>query len=156
MTRREKALERAKRHVGHREVTPNRSPLIDEWVTRCGLDHTKGLPWCAAFASWCVGTVALGSALRLGRAFPGTGAPLPGDLMWFPTDELGHGHCGIVVDTNASDALCIEGNSANMVRYTRRLLSEVHFSSTFGNDWEGVRPPWPECHLIRVEKAGTL
>jgi hypothetical protein len=123
-------VERARTHVGHREVTPNRSTLIDHWLRRCGV--ARGLPWCAAFASWCIDTPKpTAGALALGRAHSETRNPMPGDLMWFATDDKGAGHIGIVVaGVGLDEVLCIEGNSADGVRYVRRLRSEVKFSST--------------------------
>lgn len=146
MIGREAIAARARRHLGHREVTPNRSPLIDVWLRACGVP--TGLPWCAAFASWCleerslqthevamnraaVQPVACAGALKLGRMFPETRNPQLGDLMWFATDGKGAGHIGIVVAAIGLDeVVCAEGNSDNRVRYVRRLRSEVRFSST--------------------------
>jgi uncharacterized protein (TIGR02594 family) len=173
MRSREEIVERARRHVGHREVTPNRSPLIDEWIRRCKLDPAGAYPWCAAFASWCIedraerklgGTlpVAEAGALRLGRSFPATTEPQPGDLMYFPTDDKGAGHIGIVVGVDPEEVLCIEGNSKNQVRIVRRLRSEVRFSSTRVEVWDGPgsnadwAEPWRKrFELVRVSKDGT-
>ncbi|HEY3499756.1 MAG TPA: CHAP domain-containing protein [Polyangiaceae bacterium] len=145
--------------------------MIDAWLRRCGVG--VGLPWCAAFASWCVenraerklGTiveVAQAGALNLGRLFPATSTPQGGDLMFFPTDDKGAGHVGIVVGVSPEEALCIEGNSDNRVRIVRRLRSEVRFSSTRVETWDGPgsnadwAEPWRErWPLVRVEKAGT-
>jgi hypothetical protein len=160
-------VSRARLHVGHREVGgPNRSPLIDAWLRRCGVG--PGLPWCAAFASWCVEereetepglgphAVACAGALRLGRLFPATREPLPGDLMFFATDTKGAGHIGIVVAGDATYALCIEGNSANCVRYVLRLRSEVLFARTRSE--AGVLPSlldFPKTPIVRVTREGT-
>lgn len=131
-------VERARLHVGHRETANNRSPLIDAWLRRCGVG--TGLAWCAAFASWCVenrterklGTVvevAQAGALNLGRTFPETRNPQPGDLMFFATNATGSGHVGIVLAGDNLHVLCAEGNSANSVRLVKRIRSEVRFSS---------------------------
>jgi hypothetical protein len=130
MSDRATVVARAKQHLGHREVTPNSSPLIDGWLRACGVP--LGLPWCAAFASWCIDLKPPRSgALSLGRRFPETRNPQPGDLMWFATDDRGAGHIGIVVaGVGLDEVLCIEGNSANCIRYVRRLRSQVRFSST--------------------------
>lgn len=145
-------LERAKRHVGHREVSPNRSPLIDEWMRACGLDPAGGHPWCAAFVSWCLGlTPGIAGALKLGTSFTATTAPLPADLMYFATNASGSGHIGIVVERGLDEVLCIEGNSENSVRWTRRLRSEVLFATLpLPSD-----SAWPAVPLVRVAKAGT-
>ena len=37
MRTREQIVERALLHVGHKETSNNRSPLIDAWLRRCGL-----------------------------------------------------------------------------------------------------------------------
>lgn len=149
-------VERARRHVGHREVTPNRSPLIDEWIALCGLnpaDPRGPYSWCAAFASWCIGEKQPG-ALKLGRMFPETTSPIPGDLMFFPTDDRGSGHVGIVVeppfDATDPEVLCVEGNSNDGVRYVRRLRAEVTFSRS-----RSYGPWFPEAPLVRVQRAGT-
>jgi hypothetical protein len=125
---REDIVERAKLHVGHRETSQNRSPLIDSWLRRCGLG--PGYAWCAAFASWCLEDVALASAVKLGLAYPATSRPELGDLMWFRTNHKGNGHVGIVVAGDELTVLCVEGNSDNRVRIVRRLRHEVQFAST--------------------------
>jgi hypothetical protein len=171
MYSRAQIVERAKAHVGHHEVTPNSSPLIDEWLRWCGVQ--PGLAWCAAFASWCVVKrvvqthevaanraptlfVACAGAIKLGRMFPATRNPQPGDLMWFATDDKGAGHVGVVVaGVGLDEVLCVEGNSADGVRYVRRLRSEVAFSSTRSEVLplpDGSAVPAP---LVRVSKAGT-
>jgi hypothetical protein len=124
--------------------------------------------WCAAFASWCVeerlerklGTatpVKEAGALNLGRLFPATRNPQPGDLMYFATGG-GKGHVGIVIAVDETEVLCIEGNSQNRVRYVRRLRSEVLFSSTrveaAGPETTLVKP-WPEAPLAHVTIEGT-
>lgn len=148
--------------LGHREVTPNRSPRIDEWIARCGLDPVNGYPWCAAFASWCVSERVSGlstvqvkepGALKLGGLFDRTVTPEPGDLMFFPVDTKGAGHVGIVENVSNLEVLCIEGNSENSVRRVRRLRSEVWFSRTRDEVW--LHEPWPNAPLVRVQKAGT-
>jgi hypothetical protein len=153
MRTREQIIERAKLHVGHREVSPNRSPLIDAWLRRCGLG--PGYPWCAAFASWCLEDVALAGALNLGRHYPATKHPQPGDLMFFATDDKGAGHVGIVVAGDELTVLCIEGNSANMVRYVRRMRVEVRFSRTRDEELELPPITTPAHPLLRVTKDGT-
>lgn len=170
MRTREQIIERARVHVGHREVSPNRSPLIDAWLRRCGLG--PGYPWCAAFASWCVehrvigeypdaepAVVACAGALKLGRMFPATDAPQPGDLMYFATDAKGAGHVGVVVGVAEEDVLCIEGNSANQIRYVQRVRSEVQFSRTRDETWAGDligdRALWVRAPVVHVSYEGT-
>lgn len=167
MRTRKQIVDFASGYVGHREVKPNRSPLIDEWLRRCGLDPEKVYAWCAAFASACVEDretdageiviVACAGALRLGRMFEPTRTPQPGDLMFFPTDGKGAGHVGIVVAGDDLHVLCIEGNSDNRVRFVLRLRSEVFFANV-RPDEELELPPlsrYPKAPLVRVSKAGT-
>jgi uncharacterized protein (TIGR02594 family) len=164
MLTRTEILARAREHVGHREVTPNSSPLIDEWLSECGIDLTippERKPWCAAFASWCLDARNVrgwryAGALSLGMRYADTRNPHAGDLMWFPTDAKGSGHIGIVVAGVGLDTvLCVEGNSDNMVRYVRRTRSEVRFSSTrieamHLTDGSSIRAP-----LVSVSWKGT-
>lgn len=153
MISRAEIVERARRHLGHREVTPNRSPLIDGWVRSCGLDPAAGHPWCAAFASWCVGLEpGIAGALRLGRHFPLCVTPIPGDLMFFPTDAKGSGHVGVIEDVGVHQLLCIEGNSENGIRRTRRFASEVRCARVREAD-DSIE--WANAPLVRVQKAGT-
>lgn len=164
MRTREQIVERARLHVGHREVSPNRSPLIDAWLRRCGLG--PGYAWCAAFASWCVEEredrklggslpVAQAGAQNLGKLFPATPDPQPGDLMWFPL-EAGAGHVGVVVggDDSGERVLCVEGNSANQVRYVYRLRSEVRFART-RTETLALPEENRAAPLVRVQSAGT-
>lgn len=165
MRNRAQIVERARLHVGHKEATPNDSFLIRAWLRRCGV--TKPSAWCAAFASWCVEEreqnggdelvdVKSASVLRLAALFPETSEPQPGDLMWFPTDDQGHGHVGIVVGVSDDEVLCIEGNSANRVRYVRRLRSEVRFASTRPLErWAGAVERRPTAPLVHVSFEGT-
>ena len=152
---RSEIADRARQHLGHREVTPNSSPLIDAWLRACGV--RPGLAWCAAFASWCIGLAkACAGAVKLGRMFPETRNPQVGDLMWFPTDAKGAGHVGIVVAAVGLDyVLCIEGNSNDGVRYVLRVRSEVRFSSTCADALplpDGSAIPAP---LVHVSREGT-
>jgi hypothetical protein len=126
-------VSRAQGELGLEEFAgTNRHPNIDAWLRRCGAP--LGSPWCAAFASWCIsaGTdvVAVAGACNLGRRFPNTENPIPGDMFWYPTDNQGHGHCGIVVGVTLSEVMCIEGNQRNAVRCTRRSRDSLNFSRT--------------------------
>lgn len=158
---------RALEHLGHREVSPNRSPLIDGWIRRCGLDPEGEYPWCAAFASWCIEArlapdggvqrVAWAGALKLLSLFPATRSPRPGDIMGFATGH-GSGHVGIVEDADSVRGLIIEGNSDNQIRRVIRLHEEVQYGRTreLGGATGHHRPgPWPYAPLVRVQKAGT-
>jgi hypothetical protein len=167
MRTRQEIVERARLHVGHRETSNNRSPLIDAWLRRCGLG--PGYAWCAAFASWCVedremhltgedspvlAPVKQAGALKLGRMFPATRDPQPGDLMYFATDDKGAGHVGVVVGGDEDRVLCVEGNSANSVRYAYRTRAEVLFARTRD---EALTLPLESraAPLVHVTKDGT-
>jgi uncharacterized protein (TIGR02594 family) len=164
MLSRAEILARAREHVGHREVTPNSSPLIDDWLSEAGVDlklPPERKPWCAAFASWCIEARNVrgwryAGALSLGMRYADTRNPQPGDLMWFPTDAKGAGHIGVVMaGVGLDEVLCIEGNSDNSVRYVRRMRSEVRFSSVRDEPMllpDGSSIPAP---LVRVSHQGT-
>lgn len=100
---------------------------IRDWLLNVGA-HARD-PWCAAFASHCLGTARIAGAQALGRHFPVTSVPYPGDILWYPTDAI-HGHCGLVIGLSASEVMSIEGNCQNAVRCVRRLRSSVRFSRT--------------------------
>lgn len=164
-------VERARLHVGHKETAPNDSILIRAWLRRCGI--TAPAAWCAAFASWCLEhrdllmddpaedarEIARAGAVKLGQCFPATDNPQPGDLMWFPTDDRGHGHIGIVVDVLPTLVLCIEGNSANRVRYVIRQRSEVQFARTRDEAWTAsdvaTLKQWDSAPLLHPSYEGT-
>lgn len=171
MRTRAQILERARLHVGHRESAPNDSVLIRAWLRRCGI--TSPAAWCAAFASWClehqdllvgpgedIRVVARAGALKLGLSFPETRDPQPGDLMFFATNDKGNGHIGVVVDVLPTNVLCIEGNSANQVRYVIRKRSEVRFACTRPDEpWTGGVVAglqlWDRAPLVAVSFEGT-
>ncbi len=155
MRTRHEIVGRAFVHEWHRETAENDSILIRAWLRLCGI--TAPAPWCAAFASWCLGDRAMAGALKLGRSFPATLSPQPGDLMHFATGK-GAGHIGIVVAVSELEVLCIEGNSQNRIRLVRRLRSEVLFSRTRDEDAGPetiLLEPWPAAPLVRVAREGT-
>ncbi len=101
---------------------------IRDWLLNVGAH--AGDPWCAAFASHCLGTVRIGGAQALGRHFKATNSPYPGDVMWYPTDAI-HGHCGIVIGLSAGEVMTIEGNCQNAVRCVRRERAPLRFARVF-------------------------
>lgn len=127
----QRILYEARSHLGHSEQPPgsNRSALIDEWLWRCGVP--TGSPWCAAFVSWClseVRNVRMASALGFGRAgLFETFKPAAGDVFAFPTDDAGHGHCGLVCGVAAASVMTYEGNVDSQVRCLRRLTAGLRF-----------------------------
>jgi hypothetical protein len=125
---------------------------IQRMLLQC---HAKpGDPWCAAFASMCLGDVAIASALALGAHFPAVDSPLPGDVMWFATGG-GKGHCGIVLGLGRHEVLTIEGNCQNAVRLVRRARDLVRFSST-GSDLQGTCPTsFAEAPFLATSVVGT-
>jgi len=136
--RRRLIVHRAQGKLGITEDPPgsNRGPQIDQWLGRCGV--STGLPWCAAFASWCLDFVSTAGALALGQHFPATLDPYPGDVMYFPTGG-GKGHCGLVLGVSPHEVMTIEGNCQDAVRVVRRARDLVRFGS-IGNDLQGKCP----------------
>jgi hypothetical protein len=151
--RRQAIVERAGAFVGLIERATNRGPDIDTWLERCGAP--LGSPWCAAFASWCLSVhgmplVREAGAQALGRGFPATACPEPGDVMWFPTGAV-TGHCGIVIGVGPIDVATIEGNQDNAVRVVRRARNQVRFASVIDGS---VAVP-PGLALVMVQHEGT-
>ncbi len=154
--RRRAIVARAQSAIGVTEEPPgsNRGPRIDEWLQRCHV--STGQPWCAAFASWCLDTVAIAGALALGGHFDvGAGLlPMPGDVMYFATGA-GKGHCGIVLGMSFHEVMTIEGNCADSVRVVRRARDLVRFGST-GMDTQGTRPqPLASAPFMATSVEGT-
>lgn len=152
--RRRATVRRAQQWLGMTEDPPgsNRGIKIDEWLHRCGV--SAGLPWCAAFASWCLDTVAIAGAQALGLHFPATTLPLPGDVMWFPAGQ-GKGHCGIVTGVGPHEVMTIEGNCQDAVRCVRRARDLVRFGST-GSDTQGTCPaPLASVPFFGTSVEGT-
>lgn len=154
--RRQLIVARATSKVGLHELDSNRGPEIDEWLERCKV--ARGSSWCAAFASWCLSVsgmpdVRQAGAQALGKKFPVTYAPLPGDVSWFPTGKW-EGHIGIFIGGDVVQAAVIEGNSANMVRPVRRLRRDVSFGSVLDSE-AGAAPVPPGLVLVPVASVGT-
>lgn len=153
--RRQAIVARACSAVGELEQAPNRSEFIDRLLRRCGAP--LGSPWCAAFASWCISVdglpeVALVSAQELGRSLRSSTLVTPGDVMWFPTGPH-TGHCGIVIGLGPGEVACVEGNSDDRVRLTRRLTNGVRIGSPLPvQQLPGVPPGLP---LVPVAYLGT-
>ncbi len=127
-------------HLGLVELPPhsNSDPggFIRRWLLAAGAQ--PGDPWCAAYASHCIGTARIASAQGLGKHFPATALPCAGDVMWFPTDDV-HGHCGIVLGVGATEVMTIEGNCDDAVRCVRRERSRVRFAQVL-SDSTGTCP----------------
>ena len=144
--------------VGIVEQGTNRGPEIDTWLERAGV--SLGLPWCAAFVSWCISVPGMpvvreASAQRLGKRLAHTRAPEPGDVMWFPTGPAS-GHCGIVIGCGTGEVAVVEGNSSNRVRVVRRARADVRFAALGIPPFNGLLPTVPPgLDLIPVQHEGT-
>lgn len=133
MTPRELVVAAARAELGLREISgtnTDKAGKIAAWLRACGV--APGLAWCAAFASMCLRaaglTVACAGAVRLGKMWPATDEPLLGDLLWYPTDDQGHGHVGIVIAVSSEFVVSIEGNQRNGVRMVRRRRADCRFT----------------------------
>lgn len=122
----------ALRQVGRAETPPgsNRSATIDAWLRRCGVG--VGNPWCAAFVSAALSeagpVVACAGAVLLGSKFMAVDAPLPGDLLWYRTNDRGNGHIGIVTGVSADLVMTVEGNVDSQVGVWLRDRHALQFS----------------------------
>jgi len=136
-----KAVEIAMAEIGVKEDPPgsNRGTRIDEYLFPLGL---RGVPWCAAFASWCdrqaggsmhyVASVAMlwSDAKRLGNARPANEDPEIGWLAIFARAGQdprigGEGHTGRVISFGPRTVSTIDGNHNNEVMVVTRDRSEV-------------------------------
>jgi hypothetical protein len=149
--KRQAIVKRALGFIGVIETSENRHPLIDKWLKACGVG--VGQPWCAAMASHCIGSVAIASAQILGKRFPPTVDPWPGDLMWYRTGEW-QGHCGVVIGVSASEVMTVEGNLRNACRVARRARNAVNLSRTC-QDNAGACPGIPPGVQFEETKAHT-
>jgi hypothetical protein len=120
--------------VVERPDASNRGPRVDVYTA-----PELGIPWCAAFVSWCYAHAEKGSpfgrllsALRFrdwgaahGRTLGASALPQPGDVFVIPRGDL-HGHVGLVAGL-APDGrmLTIEGNAGNAVRGLVRARAAV-------------------------------
>jgi hypothetical protein len=133
MNARELAIATARAELGLREdAGPNRDRAgkIAAWLKACGVGPDQA--WCAAFASYCLRAGGVNAkcagAVRLGRTWPSTREPLLGDLIWYPTDDQGHGHIGLVEQVGGDFVVTIEGNQRNAVRRVRRHRAHCNFT----------------------------
>lgn len=129
-------IHRAWESYGLVETGPNTDAAgrIPAWLKAA--NARVGDPWCAAWASDCVGGRKIASAVALGSSYPEippTQARLA-DLVWFRTDERGHGHVELLlgIDLPANLAMTIGGNVANGVRLSLRPVDRVRFARTIG------------------------
>jgi hypothetical protein len=111
---------------------------IKAWLAAVGV-HTPA-PWCAAFASAALKCAQISfepsaGALRLGRSLHPImyGDVLPGDVLFYPTDDKGSGHIGIVIANRIpgwpAQIASVEGNRNNNVRAQRRRIEGLSFAS---------------------------
>lgn len=155
--RRQGIVARACGSVGIAERGTNRGPEVDTWLERCGAP--LGLPWCAAFASWCLSVpgmplVRQAGAQKLGKSFLWVATPEPGDVMWFPTGPS-TGHCGIVVGIGDREVAVVEGNSGNAVRCVRRRTADVFFGAPLEHVGAADVPLPIGLTLVPVQREGT-
>lgn len=154
--RRQAIVQRACSRVGETEEAGENRGEWEDWLCSwAGIP--LGSPGCAAFASWAISVDGLpevreGSALELGRSLRSTTLVLPGDVMWFPTGKL-TGHCGVVIGLGPGEVACVEHNSNDLCRLTRRLTNGVRFSTPLPvQQLPGIPPGLP---LVPVAYLGT-
>lgn len=129
-------IREAQKFIGLVEDPPgsNDDPkgIIDGWLKTC---HAKeGDPWCAsALCAWLsvVTPIRIPGAIRLGKHFTSTTTPWAGDIFWYPTNDKGNGHVGLIIGVTASEIMTIEGNCNNACRCVRRPRAGLQFSQTF-------------------------
>jgi hypothetical protein len=117
----DQAIAYARKHLGLREQTGNRGPLIDKWNAAAG--SPLGSFWCGNFCNACLMASGFPSEPFLAvcgqiesHARTGQGgwswhaSPRPGDLALFTIGGAAN-HVGIVEAVTASQVVTIEGNT---------------------------------------------
>jgi hypothetical protein len=107
----------------------NRGPRVDVFTA-----PDLGIPWCAAFVSWCYRLAGspfgrLLSAYKIAEWAKARGRvatdPEPGDLFIILRGDL-HGHVGMVAGAPVAGRFCtVEGNAGNAVRGLVRACDAV-------------------------------
>lgn len=95
--------------------------------------HDDAVPWCAAFACWCLEQAGIESPRsRAARSFMKWGMPLPelrfGALVVFSADNRGPGagHVAFVAGKRDTKTIWVlGGNQANRVSYQARPLENL-------------------------------
>lgn len=154
---RQLAVRRAQRHLGLLESSANVDPegIIADYLAECGINYPAA--YCAAAAScWlAIPRVRISSAVLLGRRFPATESPQPGDLAWFPTGG-GFGHIELVGGVDDDEVMNFGANVQNGIRCVRRSRVGLNFARTPFPI--GDSPPPGVIRSIKVPfvKNGTL
>lgn len=116
----------ARKYIGVKERSENRSPNIDKWNTFCKV--ALGSPWCAAFVSFCLyqagvsypkiisawaGKFKTGRAISAGRIARGRYKLQGGEIVLWNKGKNRIGHIGFV-DSIVSNTCfyTIEGNTS--------------------------------------------
>jgi len=144
---RQQIIARALGFVGTCESPPlsNRSPTIDIFTRRCG---ALGLPWCAAFVSWCISLpgypeIKEASVQRLSKLLPNVTEPLPADVVYYLHSD-GTGHCGLLLGSELGSLMTVEGNNNGAVRVVTRQGDQVKFlRSVAPTQMPGIPPGLP-------------
>jgi tellurite resistance protein len=118
----ELAIEFARKHVGLRETSRNRHPLVDKWNRAAG--SPIGSEWCGNFMNACLMAAGFPSQPflaickeieRLSRAGHNgwrwiTANPRPGDLVLYTIDGAAN-HVGLLERVEPTQLVTIEGNT---------------------------------------------
>jgi hypothetical protein len=123
-------IEEARRHLKVREIRPNWSPEITQWLKACGI--LQPAPYCAAFVSWCMkrGFLATGEkdnfrdtagALRLAELNPGrvlsqidaaVALATPEPVIGVIDHGKGRGHAFFALSVDGDTLTTLEANTS--------------------------------------------
>jgi hypothetical protein len=113
------------------EEAPNRGAAIDKYLSAVGLAPSgaaEGVPWNAAFVSWCFSRAPGGAPFKPSASVAAIRKefaernwlhesdgyqPVPGDLFFRMRSSGSGGHAGLVVKYAAGTILTIEGNASS-------------------------------------------
>jgi Mannosyl-glycoprotein endo-beta-N-acetylglucosaminidase/CHAP domain len=117
----DQAIAYARKHIGLREQSGNRGPLIDKWNAAAG--SPLGSFWCGNFCNACLMAAGfpsesflavcgqIESHARTGQGgWSWHGSPRPGDLALFTISGAAN-HVGIVEAVTSTQVVTIEGNT---------------------------------------------
>lgn len=125
----------ARGELGVSEVRGGENPRIIEYFKATSYHATEDeVPWCSAFACWCMEQAGIPSTDRANaRSWLDWGAPVEerhvreGDVVvfWRGSPDATTGHVGFVVSVQGGIVNCLGGNQSDSVRVSQYSRDKV-------------------------------